>query len=345
VHEAGLPPELEFLPIVESEYHVSAVSKSGAVGLWQFMLNSIGPYGLVVDEWEDQRRDFWASTEASLSKLKSNYEYLGDWLLALAAYNCGLGRTVRAMRAAGTADYWELSRLGYLPPETVHYVPKFLAVAYYASFAGRHGLPTDWVPPASWERVSLVTPVDIEILAKKAGAPIELLRQGNAELRYSVTPPRSTPHLLKVPGEYAERVRSVLAEPDTRLVDVALHTVASGDTLYDLSRHYRIPVSMIQRYNPETDPRALRIGTRLVIPLLQQVGPYRRATVTSGPFAGTYTVRSGDTLWAIARRHGVRVEELAATNGLGVQSVLSIGTVLKVPAAHAEEPDMRAYAQ
>lgn len=345
VYEAGLPPELEFLPVVESEYRVGAVSKSGAVGLWQFMLNSIGPHGLVVDEWEDQRRDFWASTEASLAKLRGNYEYLGDWLLALAAYNCGLGCTARAVRAAGTADYWELCKLGYLPPETVHYVPKFLAVAYYASFAGRHGLSADWEPPASWERVPLDTPVDMEILARAAGVPLEPLRQGNAELRYSVTPPRNAPHLLKIPADYAERVRAVLEQPDTRLVDVALHTVASGDTLYDLSRHYRIPVSMIQRYNPRTNPRTLRIGTRLVIPLVQQVGPYRRPTGTTVPFSGSYTVRSGDTLWAIARRYGVRVEDLAATNGLGVQSVLRIGTELKVPSAPAEEPDMRAYAR
>jgi membrane-bound lytic murein transglycosylase D len=345
VYDEGLPPELEFLPIVESEYRVGAVSKSGAVGLWQFMLNSIGPHGLMVDEWEDQRRDFWASTEASLAKLRGNYEYLGDWLLALAAYNCGLGCTARAVRAAGTRDYWELSRLGYLPAETVHYVPKFLAVAYYASFAGRHGLENDWAPPSSWDRVPLDTPVDLEVLAKTADIPLELLRQGNAELRYSVTPPRNRPHLLKVPTDYADRVRSVLARPGTRLVDVTLHTVGSGDTLYDLARHYRIPTSMIQRYNPQTNPRTLRIGARLVIPLLQQVGPYRRDPGASVPFSGTYTVQSGDTLWSIARRYGVRVEDLANANELGVQSVLRTGTVLKVPSARAEEPDMGAYAQ
>jgi membrane-bound lytic murein transglycosylase D len=108
----GLPEELIFLPVIESEWSPHAVSRSGAAGLWQFMRNSIAGYDMRVDEWVDERRDFMKSTDAALRKLRDNYETLGSWEMAIAAYNCGLGAASRAAVRGGNAGFLGTERPG-----------------------------------------------------------------------------------------------------------------------------------------------------------------------------------------------------------------------------------------
>lgn len=105
----NLPPELLFLPVIESGFSPKAVSKSGAVGIWQFMRNSIGGYDIHIDEWIDERRDPWKTSTAAVKKLKWNYNYYNDWYLALAAYNCGVGALDKAIKKAGSRNYWYLA--------------------------------------------------------------------------------------------------------------------------------------------------------------------------------------------------------------------------------------------
>ncbi|MCL2374469.1 MAG: lytic transglycosylase domain-containing protein, partial [Treponema sp.] len=128
-----LPPELVYLPVIESAYLITAVSRSGAAGLWQFMENSIAPFDIRVTDWMDQRRDFWKSTYGALRKLRGNYRVLGDWPLALAAYNAGLGGTRRLIASSGIDNYWTLSERRLLREETIHYVPRLIAAAYVLS--------------------------------------------------------------------------------------------------------------------------------------------------------------------------------------------------------------------
>jgi membrane-bound lytic murein transglycosylase D len=108
IERRGLPPELLYLPVIESGYNPRAVSRSGAAGLWQFMKNSMGPFGMTVTELVDERMDFWKSTQGALSKLEENYRHFGDWALALAAYNTGLGGVNRVVQRTGVRDYWAL---------------------------------------------------------------------------------------------------------------------------------------------------------------------------------------------------------------------------------------------
>jgi membrane-bound lytic murein transglycosylase D len=170
-----LPDELAFLPVIESEFSSRNVSRSGAAGLWQFMRNSISGYGMRIDDWVDERRDFMKSTDGALRKLADNYETFGDWNLALAAYNCGAGALARALALAkkdGTEapDFWDLRRLGLLKSETANYVPKFLAVASILRFPGRNGLELSWKEPAAWASVSPGRPVDLKLLSS-SGTP------------------------------------------------------------------------------------------------------------------------------------------------------------------------------
>ncbi len=332
IRTESLPESLLFLPVIESGYSVSAVSRSGATGIWQFMRNSVGGFGIRITDWVDERRDPWISTDAALRKLKENYAYLGDWYLALAAYNCGLGAVQRAVKRAGKADYWYLCEKGYLKRETVHYVPKFLAISRILADSAAYGI--DWggpspLPPTSTLPVKRA--VDVGLLAKEIGLEPAILKAANPALHYSITPPDAV-YALRVPTEHEEAVRGIIDDKTRLLVNYYLYKVKSGDTLYALALHYGISVEMILQSNPGVRASALKIGTKLVIPALKEVAAYSgKRDSANRAFDGTYTVKQGDTLWSIALAHNVQVETLAERNGLEVQSVLRLGKTLRVP--------------
>ncbi len=334
IQERGLPPELFYLPVVESLYMINARSRSGALGLWQFMQNSVGSR-MRIDEWADERKDFWKSTVAALEKLEHNHAAVGDWLLALAAYNCGLGRVQRAVRESGVRDFWELSRAGLLPRETRDYVPKFIAVARFASSSGRRDGEVSWGPPVVWERIRLTRTADLRLLAKAAGVPYEILKAGNAELHYGITPPADRGYHLKVPAEHRERIEEALAKSDEKLMKFAIHHVAAGHTLSEIAAHYGIPLAMITRYNPGLRPDFLRIGAKLIIPVIRDTGPFvkkpRAADEAPPIYWNEYIVKPGDSLWNIARSFGITAARLARANGRDENGLLRAGETIKVP--------------
>ena len=129
----GLPEDLIYLPFAESGFNPFALSRSGASGVWQFMPGTGKHYGLTVDDWIDERRDPYASTEAAIKYLKKLYADFGDWSLALAAYNAGEGKIGRALAKTGCEDYFSLCEASDdLREETKLYVPKFLALVKIA---------------------------------------------------------------------------------------------------------------------------------------------------------------------------------------------------------------------
>jgi len=333
----GLPDELAFLPVLESEFSARAVSRSGAAGLWQFMKNSVGGYGMRIDDWVDERRDFMKSTDGALRKLADNYETFGDWHLALAAYNAGAGAVGRALTAAKLAgaaapDYWEIRRRGLLSAECSAYVPKFLAIASILGYPARSGIALDWEGSPGWETLRVGRPVDLAKLAAISGIEAELLRDFNPELRYGVTPP-DPEYRLKIPAPRAETLRAALAETSIDVPAYRLHSVRSGDTLSALARSYGTSVAAIASANQGLDPDRIRLGQVIVVPA-SPTAPQRNGDGPDeeGPdFAGTYTVAKGDTLWSISLKHSVRVELLAARNGLDLGEVIREGKRLAVP--------------
>ncbi len=329
----GMPREIFYLPVIESAYRLDAVSPSGAAGLWQFMMNSIGPYGITVDAWRDERRDFWKSTEAALAKLKYNYEKTGDWLLALAAYNCGLGRVTKAMKASGLRDYWGLCSRGLLPGETAGYIPKLAAVSLICSNKGSHGLVLNWNPGQEWVRLPLSHSVDVRKIASFCGRDRELILGAHRELNYGVTPPASSSYELKIPLHCKTQVQSLIKK-DCELLEFKRYRIQSGDTLSELAQWYRIPLSMIREYNPGVSSRSLRIGQVLLIPLIHGNIPEKKgsmANTMTKEWKGRYTVREGDSLWGISRRQGVSPEEIALANSLPLEGIIKAGMVLLVP--------------
>jgi membrane-bound lytic murein transglycosylase D len=265
--EKGLPRELRFLPAVESGFQTYAVSPMGAVGLWQLMRNTASPYGLRMDQWVDERRDFMRSTEASLQKLADNYLQFGDWFLALAAYNCGVGRLMGVVARNPNADFWALRRKGVLPRETSAFVPMFLAMTRILSYPGRYGLQVSWDPSPDWARIPLEACVDLRLLSRQSGVPLDVLAYSNAELNFPMTPPASYQYVLKVPQEYEQAVKDTLAAATVPLMQFNIHVVKPGDTLSGMAQRYHVTVDMILQFNAGLAPRTLKIGSKVMIPM------------------------------------------------------------------------------
>ncbi|MDR1279167.1 MAG: transglycosylase SLT domain-containing protein [Treponema sp.] len=325
----GLPPELLYLPVIESGYKPQAVSKSGAAGLWQFMKNSMAPFGMRVTDLVDERMDFWKSTQGALSKLEENYRHFGDWALALAAYNAGLGGVNRVVQRTGIRDYWTLCEKKELRAETIHYVPKFLAAAHIISNPRRYGVDF-WPEAPDWTRIPLGRTADIEVLAELAGLDREILETANPELRRRISPPDAA-YQLKVPAEAAPALLALLEQGDLKLIKHYSHTIRSGDTLSALAQHYGVSAELIRENNPGLQPRSLRIGDIISIPAIREVVPYKRDPAPGRSFTGTHLVKRGETLWAIALAYGVDPEELAAANGMELNEILPEGKTLKTP--------------
>lgn len=202
--EEGLPEDLVYLALVESGCNPFAVSRAGAVGIWQFVEGTARLYGLKIDFWIDERKDFIKSTYAASRYLKKLYEVFGDWRIAVASYNAGEGRISRALKAKNFADYWKVMMSGSIPFETFAYVPQWLAVSIIAKNPQKYGFePIDETP---WEFVEVEVPggLDLKALSLAAGTDLYILRSLNAELRREFTPPNSV-YPLKIPSEAKER--------------------------------------------------------------------------------------------------------------------------------------------
>lgn len=329
----NLPPELLYLPVIESAYISSAVSKSGATGLWQFMKNSIAPYDMKITEWVDERMDFWKSTIGALGKLEENYRQMGDWALALAAYNTGLGGLTRIIQKTGIKDYWVLSAKKELALETIHFVPKLLAISYIMSNPRRFGVEPVWPQDPEWTRVPVGRIVDMGLLALAAGVDQDDLKRANRELLFNVTPPDPN-YQLKVRSADVAAISEVLQRHDLALIKYYFHTIKSGDTLSALALQYGISVDHILNSNPGTQAKYLKIGSRLLIPAFKDPqGPLNTGSRTPdlGQFEGVHLVKSGETLWSIARSYNIAPEALANANGMGLSDILHEGKHLKTP--------------
>lgn len=333
IKEMGLPECLEFLPVIESSFKINATSKSGAKGLWQFMKNSIAPYMKITD-WYDQRCDPWISTDSALKKLKENYDELGDWYLALAAYNTGLGGIKRTIKRYNSNDYWELSKKKALKNETAQYVPKFLAIAELLTNAEYYQIEIPEAEPNNFDSYAFVETkrnLDISLIAEEVGIEQDLMSFLNPALTYGVTPPDSS-YNLRVPQEHKESIEALIKDQSKLLIKYHRYKIRSGDTLFALSLHYDVSVDMILQANPGLKANSLQIGKTVLIPAFKEVKPYTSKKKNDKVvYNGKYTVQKGETLWSISLKYDVQVEDLAEANNMQVDSILRIGSTLKVP--------------
>lgn len=302
----GMPLELKYLSVVESALNPHARSRVGATGLWQFMLATGKAYGLKVDSYVDERKDPHKSTIAAFKYLSNSYAEFGDWLLAIASYNCGPGNVRKAIRrSGGQMDFWKIRE--YLPRETRGYVPAFIAVAYVFNYAAEHNLYPIY-PDFSLETDSVhITKMDITLaeVSDILEVDLDLLRNHNPELKLDRIPYSSTPYVLRVPPGGA--VTFAAKEAQIKLQ-------------YGKKRD-QLPPAVAARYAAEArvNPTSTRSGSS--------------ATSSFTPPAGTilvyYTVRSGDVVGGIAEKYGVSARQISSWNGLRRYRI-KVGQKLKI---------------
>lgn len=271
--EYELPRALEYLPIVESEFKLNATSRSGAKGIWQFMENSMKPF-LKKNDWVDERLDPWKSTEAALKKLKDNYNMFGDWALALAAYNCGAGAMKKITKAHPDMDFWQLAEQGYLKKQTVHYVPKLLGITELCERPENYELELpkieDDAEEIQYDFATTKKPINLAKLASELKINIKTIKSLNPSLIRNVTPP-STNYQIRLPYGMAEQGQIAVDNIQKSMKGNANlyieHKIASGDTLWGLSRIYGCKVDDICDLNGITQKTVLKLGKTLYIPM------------------------------------------------------------------------------
>ncbi len=331
--EEGLPTELISLAMIESGLSTRATSRAGAGGPWQFMPGTARRYGLRVDWWEDQRRDWELSTRAACRYLKDLYAEFNDWALVLASYNAGEGRVRRQLHLNGHDNYWDYR----LPRETVEYVPKFIAAAGIVADPGAHDFALHPPAPAAWETIVVGEATDLNLIASCAGVSEAEIARLNPSYVRGATPPGVGPRSVRVPVGTAGRTELALAKvPAERRLTWRKHTVQRGETLSHIASRWGTTVAAVQEANGMGRSTLIRPGDQLLLPMPRELAAAAQKRVEqSGRFtppAGhqqvTYKVRSGDTLGAIARRLGVTVAHLQRVNGIKDPSRLRIGQTL-----------------
>ena len=267
--QEGLPEELGYLALLESEFVVNTTSRNGAVGLWQFIAATARRYGLRIDEWVDERRDPVKSTRAAAAYLKDLHDYYGRWYLATAAYNAGPGNVDKALQQSGAKDFWHIKTKTQLTEETHNFVPKFVAISLIAMDPSKYGLnDVRYEEALDYEEVELKAPIKLAALAQSAETDIPDLRDLNPALLRDMTPPGEQSFRIKVPVGKAsillEKTIEKPAEKNTEPTQVVTHEVKRGETLFSIARSYGLEVRALMEFNGLTTSRLL-IGQRLRI--------------------------------------------------------------------------------
>ncbi|AZI24593.1 LysM peptidoglycan-binding domain-containing protein [Pedobacter sp. G11] len=292
LNDFHIPQEIKYLTIVESQMNPHAISRVGATGIWQFMFGTGKAYGLKMDNFVDERKDPIQASYAAAQYFRDAYEELGDWLLAIAAYNCGKGNVTRAMIKANSRDFWEIRQ--FLPKETRNYVPAFIAAVYVMNYSKHHQitsqacnmfLKTDTVQTSRF--------VSLTSLAQALNVDETALFALNPAYKKKI-----------VNGTEDEPKRIVM--PKLKDIDYA--------NVYEVLYNTDLDVSMQVIQASTDDVRDLR---------KKAVKPFSSSTVVY------HKVTSGQNLTAVANKYGVEVQDLRVWNGLKSKTIVP-GQKLKV---------------
>ena len=339
IEKRGMPMELVLLPIVESAFDPFAYSHGRAAGMWQFIPGTGKRFGMQQNWWYDGRRDVIASTKGALDYLTYlNNMFDGNWLHALAAYNSGEGRVLKAIkankRAGKPTDFWNLN----LPRETRAYVPKLLALADILKNKDSYAYAWPEVENvAVIEVVDIDSQVDLAFAAELAGMSLKELHGLNPGFNRWATSPEG-PHRLVLPLNKAATFSQALAKIDQKeRLNWVRHSVKAGDSLGKIAQQYHTTINVLKKVN-ELDSTMIRIGQALMVPVaLQELDSYtlsqeQRLTSLQNNSSTKqkirHTVKSGDTLWDIARKYNISTKQLAKWNGMAPGDTLRLGKTL-----------------
>ncbi|MFN8921302.1 MAG: transglycosylase SLT domain-containing protein, partial [Sphingobacteriia bacterium] len=280
----GLPVELKYVAVIESALNPKAQSWAAAVGLWQFIHGTARLYHMRMDSYIDERLDPYKATELAVAHFKDLYAIYGDWLLCIAAYNCGPGNVNRAIRlSGGKTSFWEIKR--YLPTETAAYVPLFIAATYAMNYATEHNIYPEYEDisyPHTYIKI-LNTRTTVASIAEAVGMNANELREMNPELKLGIIPKSSEPYQLRVPEWVANKV------------------------LDD-------PIAFYDKIRTHTDPMAYPVNEQALKAALAERKPNRYTPIPPNSSLIYHELKAGETMAAVARRYRVTTEALEDWN-------------------------------
>ena len=364
----GLPVELKAMAIIESAMDPRAESRVGAKGMWQFMYQTAKIYDLHVDSFVDERMDPIKSCDAAAQYLLDAYNMFGDWSLAIASYNCGAGNVRKAIkRAGGSRKFWDIWE--YLPRETRSYVPAFVGALYTLEYYKEHGLKPEAVGmPSGIDTLVINKQLHLRQVSELTGAPLDQLKNLNPQYRHEIIPGHEREYILRLPYQYTS---SFIENEDTLYKHKAevyfdpvaikkikdegdgvriIYKVKNGDYLGKIASKHRVSVAKIKKWNKLKNDN-IRVGQKLVIyrggsgpstpepetnsssssAKVQTQAKTPAKTSAAAQTQCTYTVKSGDTFYSIAKNYpGVSAQNIMDHNGLS-SSKLKPGMVIKIP--------------
>ncbi|BCN93574.1 lytic transglycosylase [Thiomicrorhabdus immobilis] len=371
VKKRKMPYEIALLPAVESGFRPFARSHQKAVGLWQFIPSTANIYDLDQTWWYDGRKDVVESTRAALDYLQKLYKLNNnDWLLALASYNAGLGNVYRAQKKyrkkhkdqTGIKEYlpnfWEIKE--FLPQETQGYVPKLLAVAHIIEYSERFNIELEPIANRPYfSQIALNKQVSLGQVAKLSATSAEVLASLNPGYHQPATPPNGPYHLL-LPVDKAEAFEEHI-ENNQEIFNIQWqkHKIRQGDSLSVIAKKYKTSSKAIQRLNGMKNAN-IRAGKTLLIPIpadkiaqvkaqlaqAEQQKPYKvnktpnkttqaKSVDTTAANSHLHKVKSGDSLWLLAKQYNVSSQQIAKANKLSFKTPLKLGQNLVIPGYEA----------
>lgn len=268
LREKNVPEDIVFLSLIESGFNPYAYSIAKAAGPWQFISSTAKRYGLEIDWWKDERRDPVKSTIAAADYLKDLYGMFGSWSLAMAAYNAGEGKIMKAIRRNKSDDYWDLLGTSHIRTETKEYVPRFIAASMIAANPQEFGFEDiEYHQPMSYDEVALESPVDLAVAAECAETDLDTIKKLNPELRRWCTPPDMPHYVLRIPkGKKDVFLEKLAVVPEEERLTIDRYTVRNGDTFRKIAKKTGISEYVILSLNPTEKIMPLTAGTRIYLP-------------------------------------------------------------------------------
>jgi membrane-bound lytic murein transglycosylase D len=373
IEAKNIPGELALLPVVESAFVPDAYSKADASGLWQFVPSTGKEYGLQQNDWYDGRRDVYASTKAATTYLKELSEtFDGDWLLALASYNCGKGRVRKSIERNEylnlPTDYWSLD----LPEETENYVPRLLAIAKLFANADEYNIHLQHIPNRPYfEVVDIKSPLDLHKAAQLANTPLYTFLKLNPGFNRSSTAPQG-PHRLLVPVAQAQTFKRNLAllpyeervaikqydedrvaqihheeKHEERVTQIhrevartilTQYKVKPGENLASIASKNHTTIKSIRQTNHLVST-SVRSGMSLQMPSeakSNSITLLARATKNKSASTQVYAVKKGDTFFNISQRFSVTPKDIANWNNITLKTALIPGRKLTIKSVNPQ---------
>lgn len=328
-----LPRDFVYLSLVESGFNPRAYSWARAMGLWQFISSTGRSYGLNRSWWIDERRDPVKSTDAACRHLKDLYKEFGSWELAMAAYNGGPGRVRRTIKKQKTNDFWKMR----LKRQTMDYVPLIYAAAIIAKNPEKYGfVDVKYEPEIVWDEVKIDRCLELAVVARELDCSVEELRELNPELLRKYTPPDSKKYRLKIPaGKKKKFLAAYASMPSPKETSWVRHKIRRGETVSTIAARYGVSQYAILDANNLSRRSTIYAGKEIIVPVpldSEYRGSSKRRDKSDYRSKNSiYAVRSGDTMWDIARAFGTTVDALRRANYIERGSRIYVGQKLKIP--------------